>query len=50
MTEPNRYAIPLDRLDGPAGEHAVAEVGDARQVPDWSAGGGDDAAADADGD
>ena len=40
---PNRYAVPLDRLDGRGGER-VAEVGDPREVPDWSAGGGDGAA------
>lgn len=49
MTEPNRYAVPLDRLDGPVGEHAVAEVGDPREVPDWSAGDSQDAV-DGDGD
>lgn len=49
MTEPNRYAVPLELLDGPSGEHVVAEVGDAREVPDWSAAPGQDAAADGDG-
>lgn len=48
MTEPNRFAVPLEQLDGPGGEQ-VAEVGDAREVPDWSAAPGGDAAPDGDG-